>query len=557
MKEFKTKPRKLPVAAVIATATLFVFRCANISGGGSEAGNARIIGMVVNAQGAPAGNVAVRIMPADYDPVKDKPVSGEMIDTTGPDGMYRFFVTDGCRYTIQAVHAVLRLRALIPLVEAVQTDNTAPGCTLQTPGTIRVPLSAGMDTVSGYVYIPGTTIYSFLKNAKNSTFLDSVPYGAVPSVKYSTLNTSQDAVVGRNINVSPGDTVTVAYLNWAYSAVIALNTSVSGANVQGNVYGFPVLVRLRANNFNFRHAGTNGDDIRFAKSDGSPLYYEIERWDPVAELAEVWVKVDTIFGNDSTQTIIMYWGNPDASSLSAGGAVFDTTAGFQGVWHLGDAAGDSVQDATNNRYNGGSPDSARPQTATGMIGNCRRFNGSADFITMPNTAGGKLNFPEDGNFTVSAWVFIDAFGDIPQLIVSKGYEQYFLWAASYPNESPYWEFNEFNESTNWESSRTSAATGKWVHLVGVRQGKDQFLYCNGALVDSVKDVWPWGISRDTLDNLSIGGFLEGIYDPVYEGYCHFKGMIDEVRILSGAQSPDWVRLCYMNQNGDDTFVIFK
>jgi hypothetical protein len=57
--------------------------------------------------------------------------------------------------------------------------------------------------------------------------------------------------------------------------------------------------------------------------------------------------------------------------------------------------------------------------------------------------------------------------------------------------------------------------------------------------------------------MSIGGFLEGIYDPAYEGHCFLKGSIDEVRIISAAQSPDRLRLCYMNQRPDDKLVNFK
>jgi hypothetical protein len=37
----------------------------------------------------------------------------------------------------------------------------------------------------------------------------------------------------------------------------------------------------------------------------------------------------------------------------------------------------------------------------------------------------------------------------------------------------------------------------------------------------------------------------------------FIGCIDEVRVTSTAQSPDWIKLCYMNQKSDDLLVLFQ
>ena len=65
---------------------LSVINCApDISGGGSEAGNARISGMVTDEEGKPASNVKVSIVPADYDPVKDPKPTASFYDTTGSD----------------------------------------------------------------------------------------------------------------------------------------------------------------------------------------------------------------------------------------------------------------------------------------------------------------------------------------------------------------------------------------------------------------------------------------------------------------------------------------
>jgi hypothetical protein len=344
---------------------------------------------------------------------------------------------------------------------------------------------------------------------------------------------------------------------WKYSRRLILNTTATGAGVPGNVINFPVLVRLTANTFNFAQARTSGEDICFATDGGLPLACEIEQWDSVGQRAAVWVKIDTVYGNDSDQSITMYWGNPAALPRPDRGRVFDTADGFQGVWHMGDAAEDSVRDATVNGFSGVSPDTSRPSTGEGVIGNCRVFNGVADFITMPNTAGSKLSFPQEGNYSVCAWVSLDTFDNAPHCIVSKGYEQYFLRLTYFPSNVPMWEFVEFNEAANWQSSRSPATNRQWIMLAGVRQGSGQLLYCNGILVDSTRDSWPQGLSRNTSNNLSIGSFLKEVTVPANNGYCFFKGSIDEVRILNTAQGADWVRLSYMNQRPDDKLIIFR
>ena len=359
--------------------------------------------------------------------------------------------------------------------------------------------------------------------------------------------------------VSSGDTTVVWNPQWRYSRTLVLNTSASGANIAGNVLKFPVLVRLNAGTIDFSQAQTGGADMRFTKSDNTFLPYEIERWDRALGMAEIWVKVDTVRGKNATQSIIMYWGNPAVSDSSNSTAVFDTSAGYQGVWHLGDGANDPAGDATVNGYHGISPDTARPRVAVGAIGRCRQFDGVSDYIAMPYTANGKVNFPENGNYTVSAWVTIDAFDGASYVIAAKGYDQYFMRLTYFPSNTPLWEFAELSSADTWLACTTAATSRQWILVTGVRQGSKQFLYCNGIPVDSTPNIYPTNnFSRNTSSDLSIGKFLTPVDVPNFnDSYCFFKGSIDEVRIMSAARNADWVRLCYMNQRADDRLVVFK
>jgi hypothetical protein len=69
----------------------------------------------------------------------------------------------------------------------------------------------------------------------------------------------------------------------------------------------------------YQHINTDGSDLRFTTADGTtPLNYWIESWNP-AGASKVWVKVPQA----GTAAIKMKYGNPTATSASAGAGVFD------------------------------------------------------------------------------------------------------------------------------------------------------------------------------------------------------------------------------------------
>jgi hypothetical protein len=83
------------------------------------------------------------------------------------------------------------------------------------------------------------------------------------------------------------------YATWNYSGTVTLNTTSAGANVATNVLRFPILLRLNPGNFlYFSQTSAGGADIRFAKTDGTHVPYEIERWvDNTGnnDTAEIWI----------------------------------------------------------------------------------------------------------------------------------------------------------------------------------------------------------------------------------------------------------------------------
>ena len=553
---------------VLFSISIILFlRCSvsDMAGGGTIETTNGISGSIFNGDNTPASNTIVHLFPEGYNPVADSALDEAYTATTDKEGFFCFNRICSGLYNIMARNGALSTSFLIRNIGVGDSVTTIAPATLDKPGLIIAEFATTVSFDSGsYIYIPGTDIFAYVRN-DGKTYLDKVPSGVLPEIVLQTPGSEQCNILRNEITVLPEDTVSILNPLWKYACRLILNTCPTGAGVNSNHFNFPVLIRLNDSNFDFSQAQEDGADILFTASDNRLLPFEIERWDVRLGRAELWVKVDTIFGNDSTQFITMYWGNSKVTPGTHASAVFDTAEGFQGVWHLGDAFGSTFYDATANNYHGTSPDTSRPQSAEGIIGYSCVFDGASMYITMPSTSDGKLNFEQNGDYTISAWVLHDTFDGASHCILSKGYEQYYLRSTyiswqSPPPTTPLWEFVEFGETGEtgtWRTSNFTVTEKQWSLLVGVRQGEKQLLYCNGVLVDSTVDVWENAVSRNTAHDLHIGRFAEAVLVPVREGYCYFKGSIDEVRIISEVRSPDWVRLCYMNQRGDDKLVLFR
>lgn len=532
--------------------------CAQLAGGDvTETGNARISGKIVDSLGLPVPQTHVTLLPARYNPLADPALHDSMNGITDEAGCYTLKAPGPGAYCVEATNSNSKYKALVTGVTVDKTDTTLVQETvLRGPGALRIVLPDTVLEASGYVYLPGTSCYA--RAQSGIATVGAVPAGFIPAVNYAnSAAPMKNHVIQTNVAVQPNDTLVIADTTpWKYSKKLYCNTTSAGAGVGRDVYDFPALIRLTSANFDFSQAKSDGSDLRFTKPDHTPLPYEIEQWDMAAKVAEVWIRVDTIYGNNSAQYIVMRWGASAAVPMSNSSAVFDTVCGFQGVWHLNEAGNTILKDATGNHYDG-TPSDTAPAVVEGMIGPCRSFNDSSNFIRMNGTADSKLNFPENGTYTVSAWVYADSIDNSSHVVVGKGNEQYFMkFKTSLPGDPMVWEFVEYYDKAGWAITNSLPmvpAARKWVLIVGVRRGNAQFFYLNGELVDSTISISPYAASRITGDDVTIGRFLSKPLDSI-EGICPFLGKIDEVRISNVAYGADWIKLCYMNQKEPDALV---
>lgn len=340
---------------------------------------------------------------------------------------------------------------------------------------------------------------------------------------------------------------------------LQLNTTAPGAGVTTNQINFPVLVRLTRSNFDFSKALRNGQDIVCRKPNGVVLPHEIEQWDSLNGTAAVWVKADTVFGNDSTHFINLTGSEDLGTAQSDPNAVFDTASAFCGVWHLNEnpAGGvGSIKDRTAFENNGTSYGIMTPldQTA-GIIGNGMNFNGNNAYVSF-----GDIN-QVDGltRLTASAWIKPAGLKDFAQ-IIGKAIQMNNQWAIvesgmTISNNADFLVSARNNGSSSTMDGYTSGnllSIGNWYFCVMVYDGTQ--LSNTNRLKFYFNGVQQPLSMRGTIPNRlqSTADAVELARNTLVNNF--FNGVIDEAVIARNARSADWVKLCYMNQKAVDALV---
>ena len=182
--------------------------------------------------------------------------------------------------------------------------------------------------------------------------------------------------------------------DWDTRKKLTLNTAQVGTKEALNQV--PVLVRLHTGDFDFGNVKENGGDLRFvADDDKTPLKYHIEKFDPVNEMALVWVQVPKLTPGKA-DSIWMYSGNSKATPADDAKATYD--ASQIAVYHF-DGTEAVPQDRSGNGNN------ATQSTAKlgdgSLIGRGATFDGG-NTITIP--ASPTLKLVAAQGYTVSAWI---------------------------------------------------------------------------------------------------------------------------------------------------------
>jgi hypothetical protein len=537
---------------------LLALRCGftPVAGGSTDTELGCVVtGMVYDKFGMPASQTRINLIPQLYNPVSDAPLPDSLTDTTDSEGKYMLSKIPKGAYTLLADQRISNQKLLITGISigSKDTQQVNPD-TLQQTGSIAVEFLSPIDSVNGYVYIPGTT---FFAPAAMHAVLRDIPSGHIPAINYAhSTDMSKSFIIDTNVNVIAGSTIVINnYYTWSFSKRIFLNTTAAGADVRNDVTGFPVLVRLTNKNFDFGQSTINGRDIRFAKADGSQIPFEMEQWDSSNGRAEIWVKMDTVYGNNDNQYIVMYWGNASAQAVSNSAAVFDSSSGYQGVWHLNETSGITAFDVSYNRFSG-IYKGGLPANEISPSGICQKVTKpDIDYVDI-----GKVLDPGMKNISVGIWLKRATLGTQQALIAktngdgpSATYGYLFsIDLLNYPHfylvsgGSQWGDTGTFDLSSNL--TITDSTSWHYVSVTIDRSSNNNCkLYIDG--IDRTGTIrGDVSLVRNVINtcNLRIGTENDNNYS--------YNGSIAEATIAFVTRSPDWVKLYYMNQKDLDALV---
>jgi len=338
-------------------------------------------------------------------------------------------------------------------------------------------------------------------------------------------------------------TAPAQYQGWQHSGSFYILTTPEGANLPATASeeNFPVLVRLSKDWFDFNQAKSNGDDIRFASTDGKPLAYQIDEWDAAKGTASIWVRIPVIKGN-ARQEIKMFWGLPapsdsvggqagkaDAAAESKGPAVFNESNGYLSVWHMNDPVKDDVGTVESK--------DTGTTSSSGNIGKSRHFdvgkgiNCGENITTYPTGSSphsSEVWFKaEQANSSLLAWGNDHPQGKVIMQLFSPPHIKIECWFSGAD-----------------VAGKRILPLSQWIHVVHTFENGNSRIYVNGVL-DAVSTSTSAPLAIKSPGRMYIGGFYNNF---------RYVGDIDEVRISKVMRSADWVKMQYENQKPLQTMV---
>ncbi len=534
---------------------LSLINCSNDSSitGTAESGNAKVAGMLTDTSGNPEQNIIVYLLPVNLNPITTQIIPDSLVDTTGVYGEYKFSINDSGQYNIYINDYKTKRGLFIRQLNLIPYDSINREDTLKE--TERLLISSPSSTIidTGYIFIPGTLEYQKISKGTNSIEFSSLPLGLMPpvlAVNENNLNNTITIIEDNQIEIIADSTATFGILpEWKYSKSISINTSITGSNTDSDIYNFPLLIKLNSGNFNFTNLNDDGSDIRFTRSDSIILKHEIERWDTTNKQALIWVNVDTIYGNNSSQSIKVLWGNNLASSNNIPGEVFDTANGYAAVWHF--AENNTFDDVTYHSNNGANNGSFNQSSS---IGNGIYFDGGIDDNYIEVTPSASLR-PSIA-VTLQAWINPDSVNTsqiesfFSYTVDDSSTESGFSFGYAFGN----WKFLIFTEDMSADDVNDNPGTDipldTWSLVTGTYDGSTIKVFLNGELISSENKTG--NIDWSPLPSVC----RIGMYKDSNETY-EFNGGIDELRVMNKACSDDWIKLCYENQKENSTVLSFK
>ena len=208
-------------------------------------------------------------------------------------------------------------------------------------------------------------------------------------------------------------------------------------------------------------------------------------------------------------------------------------------WRLDEQTGSMVYDSSVNGNNGTLVNMSDDAWGSGILGNALQFDGIDDYVQVPHTPS--IDF-SDQDFSISFW--------LKQTVVDRHMRYIIKGTHTSPGTGKRYEV--FHHSSNVvrfsidddvtksrvEVPNTNFVTGKWVHVVAVRNRASEqlLLYANTNLEGSASD--------DTGDISQNEDLFLGVSPD--EDDTNLAGLLDDIRIYNYALDATEIETIYDN-----------
>lgn len=563
--KYRNLKQLLLVCALVTPAALFLSCSIDLSdsGGTTTETTNGITAVILTHNGEIAQNIPVQVRPQSYLYDPDTLLDTNTCKDTNTDEFGRFTVH--CQVSKNETFLIKVLNqdsteGIVEFIDLVKTNvendtviNDLQVLTMQETGSYAGELSSPNTMILKFY---GMDLFDTLKPNELFEISGLPPKEYVIQISY----TPSSEVIVDTIEIHP-NTITLAAgslftnpFEFKGFKKISFNTSSDGADIIDDITDFPLLIRLNSSikedSLIFAHTKVPGS-IRFLDEQGDTIDYQIENWDTASfpKTAAIWIKIPVIFGNNKTQYIRLAYGAalPDIQNPEE---VFDWKQGYASIWHLNEANGTIVYDATSNHYNGSKVSEWDPLSYEGYIANGQAFDGVNDWIDMGRDIGYINNVQK---VTLSAWIYLMSF-DCNIIRISGGNEQYDR-AFVYVDSSGYVVAGGNAVDTPADPDKKITATlplesNQWYHLCCIINYMENQvdIYINGEKTTTTGTVQ--FENHQTLNTnskfTSLGSNITGT-----DGFSNC--IIDEFRIWRGGRYPSWIKLCYQTQRKDSPF----
>ncbi|MBF0430690.1 MAG: DUF2341 domain-containing protein [Fibrobacteria bacterium] len=569
----------------------------NQAGWGSETTNG-ISGTIYDSTGNGVPSVQVTLFTKHYRPPLDsalRQVSGYQTVQTDSNGYFLFTELNPDIYNIEARNEHNSTIALLQNLEMSDTTLLKNiTVTLHFPGTLTLSLTEQAPAAGTILYLPGTntrTVISDKDIQSGQTILSGIPAGTFTELHYFHPSSDLDTALPLTaVTINSGkNTLLGPYREWQQQYTITMNTTSSGANIKEDVLAYPLLLRLNDSTTGpdfFSHARPDGSDLRFTKDDTfTQIPYDIVSWDVERKQAEVWVLIDTIYGNNDNQYFYMYTDHSSPPASSTLPVVFNAEHGYAGVWHFEETSAVPAESAFPDEFAFRDASTAgnlahalnmsKDTVVPGVIGNSAWFNGINEYLFT------RQKYDNPQVFAISLWFKADSAGG--KLIGFENdsliYEYYNHDRMIYMDDSGFIRFAVFSPVPVFLSAEDSLLLG-YQDSTGQYQGvrrvittsqsyfdgnwhqvcaalspiHGQTLFLDGILVASNPDV----TRAETYDGFWKigGGRLAGQWIPELSRHF-FAGQLDEIQIRYQNVSAAWVKLNFENQRPESGLYYIK